>query len=516
MGTKDMASKNKMLVALLAAFTVAITVVLPITANAANPTPKGDLVLVRNQDLATLDPLFPQNDSIFIQEQMYEPLFDNKQNGKGVTPLLAKSGTVAKDGLTWTIKLRTDVKFSDGTPMTSADVKFSLERASGGDGWGFLNTAIETITAPSADTVIIKTKFPWAPLLADLACFSNSILKANLDGKTDVEFFKNPIATGPFMLDRWTPGTEVKLVANKNYWQPGKPYLNSVTFKYVADDNTREFMLKGGQADINEEPPSNTVASLKASPGIKVGIFSAAASNYIAFNQKVPALADVHVRRAISYAIDRAALNRVLYSGNATISNSFLAPSVNFYDKTTPGQQYDLKKAAAELAQSKFKKGLKLDLLIRGGNRTHELTASIVQAALKKIGITMTITAQEPTVARATQKAMNYQMVVTAWTMDIVDPDELLTFGLAPEGGTNAYYTGYVNKKVIAAIKKGQTNVDPKVRQAAYSFVQKQTAEDAFMAFTLNPPYTYAWRSNITGFNVNPLYSYYLKNVKKN
>src|ERR1700693_1098253 len=422
-----MASKKTGLIALLSTFAMATTALFPIltsTASAANATPKGDLVVVRNQDLATLDPDPAQNDSIFIQEQMYEPLFQNLQNGKGVVPLLAKSSSLGKDGLTWTIPLRTDVKFSDGTPMTSADVKFSIDRATAGPGWGFLNTAIASVSAPSPHLIIIKTKFPWAPLLADLANFSNSVLKANYNGETPADFFKNPIATGPFMLDHWTPGTEVKLVANKYYWQPGKPYLNSVTYKYVADDNTREFMLKGGQADINEEPPANTVVELKASPGIKVGIFSAAASNYLAFNEKVPALADVHVRRAISYAIDRASINKIVYSNNGTVSNSFLAPSVNFYDKTTPGQQYDLKKAAAELAQSKFKKGLKLDLLIRGGDRAHSVTASIVQAALKKIGITMTITPQEPTVERAAQKAMNYQMTLEQWTMDIVDPDE--------------------------------------------------------------------------------------------
>src|ERR1700685_1100764 len=113
---------------------------------------------------------------------MYEPLFQNLQSGKGVTPLLAKSATLAKDGLTWTIKLRTDVKFSDGTPMTSADVKFSLDRATAGTGWGFLNTAIGSVSTPSADTVVIKTKYPWAPLLADLASFSNSILKNNYGG----------------------------------------------------------------------------------------------------------------------------------------------------------------------------------------------------------------------------------------------------------------------------------------------------------------------------------------------
>lgn len=504
-----------MLSSFIAAFAVLATVVLPITAQAANPAPTGDLIFVRSQDFATFDPDLAQNDSLFIQQQVFEGLYRGLQSGRGVEPWLAKSYTTSTDGLTWTFKLRTDVKFSDGTPMTSADVKFSLDRAAKGDGWGFTLSAVDSVSAPAGDTVVLKLKYKWAPLLADLACFSNSVLKNNWGGKTEAEFLKSPIGTGPFVLDKWNPGTDIKLVANKNYWQSGKPYLNSVTWKYIADDNTREFMLKGGQADINEEPPAVNIKSLQSSPNIKVGIFPAAASNYLAFNQKVPALADVHVRRAISYAIDRAAINKVVFSGLATPSNSFIAPGVNFYDKNTPGIQFDLKKAAAELAQSKFKKGLKVELLIRGGNKQQEATASIVQASLKKIGITMSIKAQEPSVQRVTQKTMAYEMTLTGWTMDIVDPDQLLTFGVHPDGGTNAYFTNYSNAKVNAAIKKAQTTVDEKVRAAQYSFVQKQLAEDAFMAFTVNPPYLYAWTNKITGFFVNPLYSYRMQDVKK-
>jgi peptide/nickel transport system substrate-binding protein len=507
-----MASRKKVLGAFFAAFTVAATLLVPVSANAA---PTGDLIFVRSQDFATFDPDLAQNDSLFIQQQVFEGLYRGMKDGRGVEPWLAKSYSTSADGLTWTFKLRTDVKFSNGAPLTAGDVKFSLDRASAGEGWGFINTAIESVEAAAADTVVIKTKFKWAPLLADLGCFSNSVLPKDFGGKTAAEFFKAPIGTGPFTLDKWTPGTEIKLVANKTYWQPGKPYLNSVTWKYVADDNTREFMLKGGQADINEEPPATNIKSLQAAPNIKVGIFPAAASNYLAFNHKVPALSDVHVRRAVSYAVDRAAISQVVFSGLATPSNSFLAPGVNFYDKNSPGVQFDLKKAAAELAMSKYKKGLTLELLIRGGNKAHEATASILQASLKKIGVTMTIKAQEPSVQRVTQKAMEYQMTLTGWTMDIVDPDQLFTFGLTPEGGTNAYFTNYNNVKVNAAVKKGQTNVDPKVRAAAYTFVQKQVADDAFMAFTINPPYLYAWTNKITGFFVNPLYSYHMEDVKK-
>ena len=500
---------------LVAAFAVLATTIVPLSAHAANSAPSGDLIFVRNQDFASFNPDLAQNDSIFIQQQVYEPLFMINQDGKDVKPWLAKSAAVAADKVTWTIKLRTDIKFSDGTPMTSADVKFSLDTATKGTGWGFLNTAIDNITTPSADTVVIKTKFPWAPLLSDLACFSNSILPNNYGGKTADAFFKAPIGTGPFALDHWTPGTEIKLAANKSYWQPGKPYLNSVTWKYVADDNTRELMLKGGQADINEEPPATSIAELQASHGIKVGLFPAAQSRFLAFNEKVPALADVHVRRAISMAIDRKALIKVVLAGNGFASNSILAPNVGFYDAKTPGLQYNMKAAAAELAKSKFKKGLSLQFLAAGGSIEDNAVASILQASFKKLGIKLQIVTQEPSVRRKTQKAMAYQMTTTGWTMDISDPDELLTFALTPEGGTNAFYTNYVDKAVVAAVKRGQVNVDPKIRQAAYSFVQKKTADDAMMAFLYNAPYKYAWTDKITGFQVTPTYSYHMENVKK-
>ena len=484
-------------------------------AQAANSSPKGDLVLVRNQDFATFNPDLAQNDSIFIQQQIFEPLFMINPDGKDVKPWLAKSATVSSDKLTWTIKLRTDVKFSDGTPMTSADVKFSLDTATKGDGWGFLNTAIASVTASAPDTVIIKTNAPWAPLLSDLAAFSNSILPANYGGKTADAFFKSPIGTGPFKFDHWTPGKEVKFVANTNYWQPGKPYLNSVTWQYVVDDNTRELMLKSGQADINEFPPSTSIAELKSS-GMEVTPFPAAQSEYLAFNEKIPALADVHVRRAVSMALDRAAIIKVVLAGYGTVSNSVLAPNVGFYDPKTPGLQYDLKAAAAELAKSKFKKGLTLEYLATAGSVQDNAMSSILQAALKQIGVTLKIVTQEPKVKRVTQKNMQYQITSTGWTMDISDPDELMTFALSPvEGGTNSFYTGYNNKVVINAVKRGQTTVDPVVRQKNYSIAQAQSAKDAYMAFVYNAPYVYAWSPKITGFFVTPTLQYHMEDVKK-
>ena len=500
------------------ALAVVISSAMAVSAHADNASPKGDLILERNQDFATFNPDLAQNDSIFIQEQIFEPLFMINQNGKSVHPWLAKSGTVSKDKLSWTIKLRTDVKFSDGTPMTSADVKFSLDTAEKGSGWGFLLTQVASITAPTPDTVIIKTKTPWAPMLSDLACFSNAILPNNYGGLTADAFFKAPVGTGPFKLDTWTPGTDIKFVANKNYWQPGKPYLNSVDWRYVPDDNTRALDLQSGQSDINEFPPSTSFAQALKTPGVTGKAFPAAQSEYLAMNEKVPALKDVHVRRALSYALDRKSIIKVVLAGLGTASNSIMAPNVGFYDAKTPGIQYNLKKAAAELALSKkYKKGLKLTYLSTAGSVQDSAISSIFQAALKKIGVTLTVKTQEPSVKRSTQKAQNYDITSTGWTMDISDPDELMTFALNPvEGGTNDFYTSYNNPKVVAAVKLGQTSVNPAARQKAYSFAQTTTANEAMMMFVYNAPYIYTWSNKITGFQVTPTLQYHMEEVKKN
>src|SRR5450830_24503 len=138
-GEFQMGFNKKNIRTAIAAFAVIATVIVPISAHADNSAPKGDLIFVRNQDFATFDPAFPQNDSLFIQQQVYEPLFMITPNGKDVKPWLAKSATVAKDKVTWTIKLRTDIKFNNGQPMTSADVKFSLDKARNATGgWEFL------------------------------------------------------------------------------------------------------------------------------------------------------------------------------------------------------------------------------------------------------------------------------------------------------------------------------------------------------------------------------------------
>ena len=150
----------------------------------------GNLVIARTADSQSMNntTVF-DNESIWIFEQIMQPLYTVTPNGKGVQPWLATSYTVSPDKKTYTFTLRKGVKFSNGKPMTSADVKFSIDQASAAaKGWGYINTAIKSVSAPSPGTVVVHLKYPWAPLLADLSLFSIAIIPANYGGETENQF----------------------------------------------------------------------------------------------------------------------------------------------------------------------------------------------------------------------------------------------------------------------------------------------------------------------------------------
>ena len=152
---------------------------------------------------------------------------------------------------------RDGVKFSDGKPLSAADVVFSIQRAAA-DANGplsFLDSAIKDLTAKGRSTVVAQLSQPWAPFLSDISVFANAILPDNFGGASQKSFFANPVGTGPFTLASFVKGGSVSLKANPHYWQPGKPYLGTVNFSYINDDNSRVLQLKSGEVDVISASP---------------------------------------------------------------------------------------------------------------------------------------------------------------------------------------------------------------------------------------------------------------------
>ncbi len=208
-----------------------------------------------------------QNESIWLVEQINEPLYTVAPDGK-------TSEAVARDELH-------GLEGQEDVHLQAAPGRQVLERQGddGGrrevldrrrarpePGLGLPRRRDQEHQAPNKSTVVFNLKYPWAPFLADIALFANGIIPKNFAGKTRAEFYKHPIGTGPFMWDNASSGSRSRFKRNPDYWQKGKPYLDSVTWTYVTDENTRELQLRGGRSRSTSSRPSTRSRSSRPRP----------------------------------------------------------------------------------------------------------------------------------------------------------------------------------------------------------------------------------------------------------
>src|SRR6266516_4231119 len=239
----SLATRSRMLSAGLAALAIGV-----VAACSGPSTPAGtgggagtssgpsvDMLVIANAvKVDTLDPEANSvNESIWLDQNLYSRLLQPNATGTALLPDLATSWDISANGLSYTFHLRPDAKFSNGSPVTAADVVYSIERSrkfSGG--WGFLLTAVKTITAPDTHTVVITLSQPHAPLLADLAIDAYSVVPENLVKSQGTSFFQHPVGSGPFMVSSFSADSEVDLARNP-YFYGTKPKISKVRMLIV-------------------------------------------------------------------------------------------------------------------------------------------------------------------------------------------------------------------------------------------------------------------------------------------
>lgn len=483
------------------------------------PHKGGNLVFARTADILTLDPTqMTDNESIWTAESVYETLYASSPSGKSLVPWLATGYSLSANHLTWTFHLRHGVKFANGQPMTSADVKFSIQRVSAkaSNPFAFIDAAIAGITTPDKYTVVITTKYPWAPLLSDVALFANGIIPANYAGESQSQFFTHPFGTGPFKVQQWAKGQKLVLVANKHYWQPGKPYLNQVTFTDVPNDNTRTLQLQGGQAQVDEFPPFSAISQLQHASGLKVDIFPSSRTDFLEFNEAHKPFQDIHVRRAISYALNRRAMINAVLFGHGTPANSIISPALWGYDPASPGIQYNLAAAKKQMAQSSVPHGFSTTLMVGSGVTNENSLGQIIQQELKPLGIAMSLKPVDPNTEYTEIQNGQYNMAFNYDTTDIIDPDELISFSAM--GGntgqkTRALFTNYNDPQVDTWAEQAERTFGLSARKALYDKIQTQVANDAVMGYLYYSPFVYAVSTKVHGLTIYPTGNYHLENV---
>jgi peptide/nickel transport system substrate-binding protein len=420
-----------------------------------------------------------------------------------VQPKLAESWTVSKDGKTVTFKLRSGVKWHDGSPFTAKDVAFTINRVK--DPKIASQFAPQVATVQSVEVVDDTTarfhlSAPTPPLLANL-------LQVQIVGESTAESLeRKPIGTGPFRFIEFVPGDHQTLERNNDYWVKGTPLLDQLIFKNVPDAQSRLALLKAGTVQMIDGIDPKDVKQARSFSNAYV-FASKPVNLYEIFqiNTKKKPFDDKRVRQALSYAFDRKSYLKNFWYGLARQSSG---PFVKEMPAYLPGvdnaYKFDLKKAAALLAQAGFTKDkpLEIEILSIVGYPTLKAMAVILQANLNKIGMKAKITELEisPWIDRI---ATHPDFDITVDNYNTVPEDPAGMFNsdnLAPAGNINQWNPpGY--KQLVA---KAASERNPAKRIALYRQLQRLILDEQPMITIDHIPIIVAASKTMTGVKLGP------------
>jgi peptide/nickel transport system substrate-binding protein len=283
--------------------------------------------------------------------------------------------------------------------------------------------------------------------------------------------------TGPYVLQQYTPQQSVTLERYDGYWG-AKGAAKTVVFQFIPNDDTRRLALQSGQLDGGFAVPPDAIAQWSKISGVKVITRPNLQFGYVSMDTKQAPWSDVHVRRAVSHAVDRAGIVKSILRGNATVANSYPPPedwagllspqAVSHFYSGLPQLPFDLKKAKAELAKSSVPKGFKATLPVPASPQYMQQIALSLSANLKQIGIDLTVKQVGDAQYRAAwytgKKNTGIQLIQNGPTVQ--DPSDfpgiMLTKRYDVSGGFNT--ANYVNPAIEKLWQKQQTVVDPKAR----------------------------------------------------
>jgi peptide/nickel transport system substrate-binding protein len=368
----------------------------------AGPVQRGGTLKVGTAfEPITLDPAAGQTDpgSQHAQVLMFDRLVTVEPGSAQIKPSLAESWKLSADKHSMTFKLR-DAQFSDGSPVTSADVKFSLARATDPKidptFAESLQQIVASVSTPDPRTVVLHFDGPQPAVLSYMAFAPCSVVSKSAFERIGAKRFGvAPLdaGSGPFKLVKWTRGQQVELVRNPHYWQQGLPYLDAVRLELVADDNTRLLDLRSGGLDVADDVPYSQLDAISKVPGVRLQVRPVAAVFGPFLSGRGP-LKDVKVRQALNYATPRQAIVKVALHGQGELAGGWIPP-MKYPDARPPPVPYDVAKAKQLIAASDRPDGFQLELLIQSGDAVSRQTASMLQDAWKQIGVDLKISSVE-------------------------------------------------------------------------------------------------------------------------
>ena len=485
---------------------------------AQTPSRGGVAVIVVQADPGHLNPAISTGSHVHaVADSMYNALIEFDRDLKP-QPDLALRWTVSEGGTLYTFKLAPNVKWHDGTPFTSADVKFTFDEvllkhhARTKAGIGAVLAAIET---PAPDTVVFKLRKPYGALLQLLNVTEAPILPKHLyQGSDPLTHLLNlkPVGTGPFKFESYRTDQQVVMVRNPDYFKAGLPYLDRLVFRVVPDSNAQTLALLAGEADYLGLVNAGDVERLAARSDLALAqtAFGTGGGNCIttlSFNLERKPLSELRVRQAIAHAIDRQQILRDVQFGIGKVASAPISSGLSWAHaagtlaRYTPSAQRATELLdAAGLAPGADGVRMSLELL---HFPTFNRVGEVIRQNLAKVGIRVV---QKPLDRAAFVEAVFSQR---AFDLNIIsycngaDPDSGVrrmyvsdNIGKVPFSNAAAYRNAEVDKLFALA---AETDKDDE-RSRHYGEIQKIVAADLPYWWLVETVVTTAWRSRFQGW----------------
>ena len=503
----------------VAALLIAFTLALGLWAAPATPQPAGTLVVGLVAEPVNLDP--PQVtdlNSNRVGRRIVEQLVMFPDESTQIVPGLAESWTISKDGLQYTFKLRSGIKFHDGTPLNAEAVKFSIERQINPNhpayklgkypfaNYNFGN--VKAVEVLSDERVAFLLNEPRASFLAILTSGAASIVSPTAVMKWGPDYPSHPVGTGPFRFASWDRGQRVVLEKNPSYWRyPVK--VERVIYRPIVEDQARLTELLTGGLDLIVGVPADFVGQLEKNPKITLLKQVGAHVWYLGMNNQKKPFDDKRVRQALNYAVNKDAIVNDVLKGTGAPSKGPVLPGTWGADGALKAYPYDPDRAKKLLAEAGYPNGFTTTLWVPesgSGMQAPVAMSTVMQSNLKAVGVNVSLQTMEWGAYLAKLRTKEQDLFALSWMAGTEDPDMVMypllhSSQWTPVGPNRALYK---NARFDTLLQQARLTTDQAKRAQLYKEAQRILIDDAPWVFVDHEIQIAALTKRVQGFKLHP------------
>jgi peptide/nickel transport system substrate-binding protein len=461
------------------------------------------------------DDLDPTTAATFVGRivfaNMCEKLYDVDSSLNLIPQLATALPTISSDGKTYTIKLRSGVKFNDGTPFNAQAVKTTLmrdktdpksARASELD-------VVKTVSVINPTTVQLKLSQPYAPLTAILADRSGMIESPTQLKKLGNNFGQHPVCVGPFSFADRPSSDKIDLVKSNFYYDKSAVKLSKVTFEVVTQPNVRAANVRSGDVNVAERLAPQDVKSLQSSSSVTIRQVTSLGYDDIDINVSnsngaakppfnlvnTPLAQHPELREAFALSLNRDTINNVVNDGEYAPDCTPISPDSPYAPGITCPKQ-DIAKARQLVAQSGVSTPIPVHMIVQASNDQATKLGEVVQSMAKQAGFAVKVTPTEFTTALTQAQAGKFDTFDIGWSGRI-DPDQDISQFWEPDSTLN--YTGAHDSAIESLINKARQTTNVASRKTIYRKLSEMFLQQNELIYLDHPKYALALGNNVKG-----------------